>query len=124
MSRETDDLVNLNIAERDLKMMELEDLIKAKQEMLLKKKAEIEKKTKVNKFLGTVKNDYQKYHTYIMKEKEEQYKAMDILNQYVNYLSTDEDVTNKYLESIKNDRKEILGEMNRLKYELDKIVKQ
>ena len=124
MSRESEDLVNLNIAERDLKMMELEDLIKAKTKMLLKKKAEIEKKQKVNKFLGTVKNDYQKYHSYIMKEKEEQYKAMDILNQYVNYLSTDEDVTNKYLDSIKNDRKEILSEMNRLKYELDKIVKQ
>ena len=123
MNKDTD-LVNINIAERDLKLLELEDLIKAKTEMLLNKKKEIEKKEKVNKFLGTIKKDYTKYYEYIMKEKEEQYKAMDVLNQYVNYLSEDEELTGKYLDNVKRDQKEILNEMNRLKHELDKIVKQ
>jgi hypothetical protein len=118
------DIVNMNIAEHDLKLLELEDIIRSKKELLLKKKIEIEKKEKVNKFLGTIKNDYTKYHNYIMKEKEEQYKAMDILNQYVSYLSTDEEITGKYLDNVKRDQKEILNEMNKLKHELDKIIKQ
>jgi biotin-(acetyl-CoA carboxylase) ligase len=118
------DEYNLNIAERDLKLLELEDLINAKTAMLLKKKGEIEKKEKVNKFLGKIKNDYSKYHNYIMKEKEEQYKAMDILNQYISYLSADEEITGKYLNNVKRDQQEILDEMNKLKHELDKIVKQ
>ena len=59
-----------------------------------------------------------------MKEKEEQYKAMDILNQYISYLSADEEITGKYLDNVKRDQKEILDEMNKLKHELDKIVKQ
>ncbi len=118
------DKYNINIAERDLKLLEIEDLIKSKTEMLLKKKSEIEKKEKVNKFLGTIKNDYKKYHNYIMKEKEDQYRAMDILNQYVNYLSSDEEITSKYLDNVKHDQKEILNEMDKLKHELDKIVKQ
>jgi hypothetical protein len=39
-------------------------------------------------------------------------------------LSADEEITGKYLNNVKRDQQEILDEMNKLKHELDKIVKQ
>ena len=64
--------VQLSLAERDKYLSQIEGQINAKRKLLLKKRDYLNKSLKENTFLEGVKNDYEKYRNYIVKEKEDQ----------------------------------------------------
>jgi cell division septum initiation protein DivIVA len=113
---------NLNLAERDLLLDQIDKQIKAKKELLIKKSKQLKKKEEVNEFLDGVKNDYNKYYNYIIKEKEQQYEAMNMLKEYLDDLINSEKLVNNQLKTAKLDQKQILDEMSKIKNELDELV--
>jgi cell division septum initiation protein DivIVA len=113
---------NLNLAQRDLLINQINKQIKAKRELLVKKSKQLEKKQEINEFLGDVKNDYNKYYNYIIKEKMKQYEAMNMLNTYLEDLIHSEKLVSNQLKMAKIDQRQILEEMNKIKGELDEIV--
>lgn len=114
--------MNLTLAQRDIFLFEIEQQIKNKKKMILNKRKELEKKEKINNFLGNVKNDYQKYFNYILKEKQQQYYAMELLNKYVDDLIKTNKLAENDLEKAKGDQHEILSEIGKIKKELDELV--
>lgn len=112
----------MNLAERDLILSQIERQIKAKKELLIQKSKQLKKKEKINEFLDDVKNDYNKYYNYILREKQQQLQAMTILSEYLDDLVNSEKLVNNQLKSAKIDQRQILEEMSKIKRELDELV--
>ena len=114
--------LKMTLAERDLYLYNIEDQINARRIFILDKGKTIEKKKKVNRFLEEVKNDYQKYYQYIINEKQQQYKSMKVLQNYLDDLIKTEKITNNEISNVKHDQKEILSEMDKIKTDLNKFI--
>ena len=111
------------LSERDLCLMQIEKEIKHKKKLLVKKKKELDKKYKLNHYLIDVKEDYNKYYDYIVGEKEEQYNALVILKEYMRDLVETENLMDEQLRTAKYDQKDIIEEINKVKAELDELIK-
>ena len=114
--------MKLTLAERDLQLLQIENEIANKKKLLVKKRREFDKKQKINNYLHDVKEDYSKYYNYILNEKQQQYKAFSLLNEYINDLLKTEDMVDEQLITAKHDQKDIIREINKVKKELDEIV--
>jgi hypothetical protein len=115
-------MMNLELAERDLHLLQIEKEIKHKKGILIKKKKELDKKHKLNHYLGDVKEDYNKYYNYIVGEKEQQYNALSLLKEYINDLMKTEHLVDDQLRIAKHDQKDIIGEIDKVKAELDELI--
>lgn len=113
----------ISLIERDKYLYQIEDQINKKRKLLMSKKNYLERTIKENEFLDGVRNDYQKYMDYIIKEKQEQLRAMQILKKYTEELNLNTQFTEVNIKETKRDQKEILREIEKIKSELDELVK-
>ena len=113
----------LSLADRDKYLQQIEQQIAAKRKMLIDKRNYLERTLKENAFLEGVKKDYQKYRDYMIKEKEDQLRAMNILKQYTEDLVTSTKLTEENIKETKRDQKDILREMEKIKMELEEIMR-
>jgi DNA repair exonuclease SbcCD ATPase subunit len=79
----------IHLENRDQQLLQIENLIDAKRKMLINKQKKFKNHTKQNEFLNEVKQDYNKYYGYIVKQKEEQMSALTMLNTYIKDLTKD-----------------------------------
>jgi hypothetical protein len=114
--------VNDNVAERDLKLLQLEKEIKKKKDFLLKKRKELEKKEVLNQYLAIVKKDYDNYYEEQLETKKKELNAMSALNDYMIYLENQNHLVNNQLIIAKYDKKHISKEINKIKKELDNLM--
>jgi len=114
--------MSLPLAERDLLLLQIEQEIKNKKSLLVKKKKDLDKKHKLNYYLSDVKDDYSKYYDYILKEKHQQRSALMLLKEYINDLIKTENLVDDQLRTAKHDQKDIIHEIDKVKDELDKLI--
>jgi len=114
--------VNMPLAKRDEQLLHIEELIDAKRKMLLDKQKKLRFISKQNKFLDTIKNDYDKYHSYIINQKREQIGALDLLNNYINDLTVSGKLTKHNIEDAKHEQHKILKELKNIQKGLDNII--
>jgi hypothetical protein len=112
----------ISLAQRDLQYIQISEEIKNKKKLLLKKNKELEKKEAINEYLSSVRTDYAKYNTYILQEKQKQYDALVLINQYMGDLIKTEKLVDSQLRTAKHDQKDILGEIEKVKAELDELI--
>ena len=112
----------LSLAVRDKYLQQIEQQIAAKRKMLIDKRNYLERTLKENAFLEGVKKDYQKYRDYVVKEKQDQLRAMNVLKQYTEDLVTSTHLTEANIKETKRDQKDILREMEKIKMELEEIM--
>jgi cell division septum initiation protein DivIVA len=112
----------MSIAQRDLKLLQIESVIKHKKALLIKKKKDLEKKVKVNSFLEDVNADYSKYYQHIVQEKQNQYNALNLLKEYMGDLIQTETLIDDHLRTAKHDQQDIIREINVIKGELDVLI--
>jgi len=112
----------LSLAMRDKYLQQIEQQIAAKRKMLIDKRNYLERTLKENAFLEGVKKDYQKYRDYVVKEKQDQLRAMNVLKQYTEDLVTSTNLTEANIKETKRDQKDILREMEKIKMELEEIM--
>ena len=113
---------NHKLADRDLKLLQLDEEIKNKKNLLLKKRKELEEKKGLNQYLEIVKDDYNKYYEVEISKKKNELKAMTILNDYISYLENENHLVNNQIVTAKHDKKEIVHEINKIKKELDNLT--
>ena len=77
----------IHLENRDQQLLQIENLIDAKRKMLIDKQKKFKNLTKQNEFLNEVKQDYNKYYGYIVKQKEDQMSALSLLNTYIKDLT-------------------------------------
>jgi hypothetical protein len=113
----------LPIEEKDKRLMQLENLIEAKKNMLIKKQKTLCQIFKKNRFLGEVKNDYVKYNNYIIQQKQEQINSFKVINDYINNLTISGKLSKYDIEDAKEEQRKILNEIKNIRHNLDDIIK-
>ena len=115
-------LQNLN-PKVDNELMNVQDLIDKKRKYLLEKQMYIQHLEKQNKFLRDIRNDYNTYNQYMVKQRQDQILALHILNEYVQDLAISGKLTKTDLDDAKQEQANVLSEINKLKGSLGTIVK-
>jgi len=112
----------IHLENKDQKLLQIENLIDAKRKMLIDKQKKFKNLTKENEFLNDVKQDYNKYYGYIVKQKEDQMSALTLLNGYIKDLTTSGTLSKNNIEDAKNEQVKILTEINSIKKGIDDII--
>ena len=112
----------IHLENRDQKLLQIENLIDAKRKMLIGKQKKFKNLTKQNEFLNEVKQDYNKYYGYIVKQKEDQMSALTMLNGYIKDLTISGTLSKNNIEDAKNEQQKILTEINSIKKGIDDII--
>lgn len=111
-----------DLATKDQQFIQLQQLIDLKRKMLLDKQIKYKKIVKQNHFLEEIKNDYSTYSNYIMKQKQEQIQALEILQNYVRDLSVSGKLSKQNVKDAKYEQKKIIKELKSIKYNLDEAI--
>ena len=122
------EMKNMNIMdyqeEAENEYLQLQYIIQAKRNMLLKKQKRIQKIAKQNAFLENIKNDYLKYNNYIVKQKQDQITALGLLNTYIDDLSKSGELSQHNIRDAKIEQNKIVKELKAIKHGLDKIMSE
>jgi len=112
----------VSIRENDERFIQLQELIDAKSEMLINKQKKLRAISQQNRFLDVVKNDYEHFYGYISQQKNDQIRALQILDEYIKDLTLSGELTKHNIEDAKEEQRKILGEVNSIKKSLDSII--
>ena len=113
---------DLGLAERDAALIKIESQIEAKRKMLMEKRKSLEKVSKENDLLKLVLKDYNKYYDAIKREKEKQFNAMNLLNDYVGDIIKSGKFTDADIMRAKEDQQLILDELKHIRKDLDEAI--
>ena len=69
-----------------------------------------------------MKDDYSKHYQYIKKIKEEQYRSMGVIADYLDNLLDQTNIADKSVRKAKNQQNKILSEMGKINKEIDDLV--
>ena len=114
--------MSISIIERDKKMSQLQDIIHQKQQYILKKRKEIQRKKNINNLLSFVEDDYNKYFNYIKSDKEKQIQSMEKIHTYLSELSKNEKMLDHQGAVLKRDQTQLLEEISSIRDELSELV--
>lgn len=114
--------IQMNLKSKDQQFIQIQKLIDLKRKMLLDKQVKYKKISKQNHFLEEIKNDYSNYSSYIMKQKQEQIQALNLLKNYVNDLSVSGNLSKQNIKDSEYEQKKILNEIKLIKTNLDEII--
>ena len=109
----------IHLENSDQKLLQIENLIDSKRKMLIDKQKKFKNITKQNEFLSEVKQDYNKYYGYIIKQKQEQMSALNMLNTYIKDLTVSGKLSKNNVDDAKNEQQKILTEINSIKSGID-----
>jgi hypothetical protein len=110
------------LRQKDEQFMNIQNLIDAKRKMLLDKQHKIQNISKQNEFLIDVKEDYNKHYIYIKQQKQDQVRALELLDQYIRDLTTSGSLSVNNIEDAKHEQRKIMREINSIKKGLDGIM--
>lgn len=110
------------LTDRDNQFIQLQEVIEAKREMLIDKQKKLRFITKQNKFLEAVKNDYEKYYSFIEQQKRDQVRALEALDEYIKDLTVSGKLTKHNIEDAKAEQFKILREVKSIKRSLDSVI--
>jgi hypothetical protein len=118
----TNNLFNVDLAKRDQYLLKIEDEIQLRRKFLMEKQNKLEKLSRQNHFLETIKEDYEKYHNYIVEQKEGQIRAMNSIKQYVEDLIVSGKLTDQDIRQAKDDQREITNEVKKIREKINDII--
>jgi hypothetical protein len=113
---------NNQLVKRDLQLMQIDEAIREKRNLIVQKKNDIKKKATVNAYLEGVNKDYQRFYNYTVEQKQKEYKAMALLNDYIADLVKTEKLMDYQMRQAKHDQKEIMTEIDKIKGEIDELI--
>ena len=112
------------LEESDIKLEHIEKVIETKRRFLLDKQKSFKELAKTNHYLNEVKDDYQRYYNYIVEEKQNQIKALNILDTYIRDLARSGELTKQNINDTKYEQKRILNEIENIKINLDSLINE
>jgi hypothetical protein len=112
----------MNLADRDIYLIHIEKEIDIRRKMLLEKHKKLQRISKQNHFLEIVKQDYQKYHSIIVQQKQEQIRALELLNQYIADLTKSGKLSKHNIKDGIYEQKKILHEIKKIKRNVDELI--
>jgi len=120
------EIINVNdeLQLNDNDFLQLQFVIQSKRNMLLNKQKKLQRISKQNEFLNQVKNDYANYNNYIIKQKNEQLVALDLLQKYIKDLTISGELSENNLKDAKYEQNKIKKELKSIKHSLDDLMNE
>ena len=115
-------IFELPLSERDKYLTQVENQMQAKKDLINEKRVALNENIKQNHFLENVREDYNKYYNYIIQQKKDQVKAMQILDDYVKDIIISNKLTENDLQNAKREQQQILDQLDVVKRELDTLI--
>jgi len=114
----------MNLAIRDHKIYQMKAELENRKKMLCAKRKQLADSERENTFLKGVADDYDTYNKHIISQKEQQILFLNTLNQYIDNITNDLQLTDTKLKESKHEQREITKEITYLKNELDDLVEK
>ena len=112
------------LAQRDLKLREIRENILQKKAYLKRIMSTLKKEIGTNQELNTILSDYEGSVSVLRKKKEEQVIYFELMQDYLDKITNDSDLTAEALIRAKDDQRSILEEMKKVKDELKELVEE
>ena len=112
----------MQVACRDIAVANIRGAIKERQTLLQTKYNELKTASVDNSFLLDTVRDYARYLAYIKHQREAQYAGIKKLNDYIDRLSRDTDITEDMLRQTRTDQRALMRQMGLLRREIDGII--
>jgi len=112
----------MNLAIRDHKIFQMKAELENRKKMLCAKRKQLADSERENTFLKGVADDYDTYNKHVISQKEQQILFLKMLNQYIDNITNDLQLTDTKLKESKHEQREITKEITYLKNELDDLV--
>ena len=112
----------MNISEKDIYLLQIEKEIKIRKKNLFENQKKIQDISKQNEFLNFVKDDYANYYSYIVNQKQDQLKALELLNNYITDLSNTGKLSKQNIKDSLYEQKKILLEIKKIRKGLDELI--
>jgi hypothetical protein len=110
------------LEKKDNEFMQMQRLIDTKKHFLIEKQKKLRFIMKQNHFLEEVKSDYSKYYQVISKQKEDQIKALELINEYIHNLTMSGQLSKQNIKDAKEEQKKILMELKSIKSGIDSMI--
>ena len=114
--------IDYSMEQKDAFLKNIESQINKKKQIMFSKRRFLDKTKQENEYLETVRVDYDKYGKYIIQSKKQEMDAMLLLNNYIDYLILNGNLTNKDLNNAKLEQRHILKEINKIKRTIDDFI--
>jgi len=114
--------IRVPLREKDEEFMHIQNLIDTKRNVLLQKQKKLTQISKQNHFLEEVQKDYSRYYNYIVEQKTDQIKALELLNNYIHDLTKSNNLTRHNIGDAKEEQKKILREIQTIKSGIDSLM--
>ncbi len=114
--------IDYSMEQKDAFLKNIEAQINKKKQIMFSKRRFLDKTKQENEYLEGVRADYDKYGKYIIKSKQQEMDAMLLLNNYIDYLILNGNLTNKDLNNAQLEQKHILKEINKIKRTIDDFI--
>jgi len=112
----------MNLAKRDQLIELLQSEVDNTQDTIMEYLRDADDVQKDNEFLESVTNDYKKYHEYILQQKKQQKQHIEMLSNYLDRNLQEADISLEMAKRARWQQNQILGELEKVKTELDKIT--
>lgn len=112
----------MKVAERDFYLIQIEKEIKIRKKKLFENQKKIQDISKQIEFLNFVKDDYTNYYSVIIQQKQDQVKALELLNDYISDLSNTGKLSKQNLKDSLYEQKKILLEIRKIRKGLDELI--
>jgi hypothetical protein len=112
----------LRIMNSDEKFMHLQEQIENHEQLQLTNSMNLNALTKENNFLEHVREDYKKFSDIIVKQKRDQVKALEMLDEYISGITKDGSLSKNNVDDAKYEQKRILKELREIRKNLDTIT--
>lgn len=114
--------LSMPLREKDNQFIKIQELIEMKKNLLFEKQQKLNQMRSQNHFLDSIKQDYLHYYNYIQQQKNEQIKALELLNEYIEDLTFSGKLTKNNIEDARQEQQNILKEVKYIKKKLDDII--
>ena len=114
----------MSLRERDERFIQIQNMLDAKTRLLEEKHKYLRKIKEENSFLNDVLQDYSKYGSYIVQQKKDQMMALQVLNEYIDDLKVNGQLTKQNIYDAKMEQQKILGELDEIKKYLDDLIEK
>lgn len=112
------------LEQKDQQFMQIQNLIEMKKKFLCQKHKNLCLIQKQNHFLDNIKNDYTKYFHYIIQQKYDQMKALELLDNYIKDITLSGELTKQNIEDAKQEQKKIIKELKTIKHNLNNLINE
>lgn len=112
----------MDLHTRDMILQLLQSKLAETQDFQIENMKAVASDVRENEFLGVIQQDYKKHHEFMLLQKMQQEKQLVELLDYLMKSAEQAEITQSLLLQTKGEKKRLLGEIERVRREIDKLI--